>query len=181
AYHFNFLVNQELSKLFNNYPVVDYESYLNIPLSSKTYESLIPELKMAVASMKQKQGIEYLMQFTRSAFAYETDQDNFGKEKRLSPELTLFYERSDCDDRVALFYYLVKEIYNLPMIVLLYPEHVTIAVKFDKPVGKPIIYKGSAYSVCEPTMQPEALRIGQLSAALQNQTYEVAYSYSPSY
>jgi hypothetical protein len=29
------------------------------------------------------------MRFTRYAFLYENDQDNFGKEKRLSPEQTL--------------------------------------------------------------------------------------------
>jgi hypothetical protein len=61
------------------------------------------------------------------------------------------YHYSDCDDRVALFYYLVKEIYNLPMIALLYPTHVTMAVPFDKPVGAPVLYKGKKYSICEPT------------------------------
>ncbi|WP_315820150.1 hypothetical protein [Paraflavitalea speifideaquila] len=103
--------------------------------------------------MSTKNGVDYLMRFTRYAFLFETDSKNFGTEKRLSPEQTLFYEQSDCEDRVALFFYLVKEIYNLPMIVLAYPKHVTIAVQFDKPRGKSIVYNGNKYSICEPTPQ----------------------------
>jgi len=119
------------------------------------------------------------MRFTRYAFLYQTDENNFGKEKRLSPEQTLFSKYSDCDDRAALFFYLVKEIYNLPMIALLYPTHISMAVQFDKPVGKSIVYNGEKYSVCEPTPQNQDLRIGQISANLQKVSYEVVYQYSP--
>jgi len=73
----------------------------------------------------------------------------------------------------------VKEIYDLPMITLLYPTHITMAVGFDRPTGKYIVYKGKKYSVCEPTPQKEDLRIGQLSANLKNQRYQVVYSYDP--
>ena len=59
--------------------------------------------------MSQQKGVDYLMNFTRNAFLFETDQKNFGVEKRLSPEQTLMNSYSDCDDRVALLYYLVKE------------------------------------------------------------------------
>jgi hypothetical protein len=65
------------------------------------------------------------------------------------------------------------------MIALLYPTHITIGVQFDKPVGTPIIYKGVAYSVCEPTPQKEDLGIGQLSAKLKNEPYKVVYQYVP--
>lgn len=99
------------------------------------------------------------MRFTRNAFLYEIDQQNFGKEKRLSLEQTLFNKYSDCDDRVALFFYLVKEIYNLPMIALLYPTHTTMAINFDKAIGNPIFYKGQNYYICEPTPQLYNLKI----------------------
>lgn len=127
------MISPQISTLFTNYPGVDFESYFNIPLSRQTYVSLIPALKENIRGMSQKRGVDYLMRFTRNALMYETDEQNFGKEKRLSPELTLFSEYSDCDDRAGLFFYLVKEIYNLPMITVLYPTHVTIAVQFDKP------------------------------------------------
>lgn len=178
-YHFKVKLNTQIKTIFANYPVVDYASYFNIPLSKETYSSLIPLLRKNVKGMNKKNGIDYLLHFTRYAFLYETDTEMFGKEKRLSPEQTLLYEKSDCEDRVGLFFFLVKEIYDLPMIVLAYPEHVTIAVKFDKPIGKPIFYNGKAYSICEPTPQKNDLPIGKLLPSLSKEAYEVVYAYTP--
>jgi hypothetical protein len=179
SYHFQVKLNPEVENIFANYPGVDFESYFNIPLSHETYRSLIPLLKKNVSGMGQKKGVDYLMRFTRYAFLYQNDENNFGKEKRLSPEQTLFSKYSDCDDRAALFFYLVKEIYNLPMIALLYPTHISMAVQFDKAQGRSIIYKGQKYSVCEPTPQEQDLRIGQIAGNLQKIKYEVVYQYSP--
>lgn len=179
VYHFNIKLNPDVAAIFTNYPVVDFADYFNIPLSKETYGSFIPLLKSNVSRMSQKKGIDYLMRFTRYAFLYESDEDNFGKEKRLSPEETLFAKYSDCDDRAALFFYLVKEIYNLPMIALLYPTHITMAVQFDKPIGDPIVYKGKTYSMCEPTPQQQDLNIGQIAAKLKNTAYQVVYQYDP--
>jgi len=123
--------------------------------------------------------VDYLMRFTRYAFLYEDDQQNFGKEKRMSPEETLGSAYSDCDDRAALFFYLVREIYDLPMIALLYPTHITMAVQFSKPVGEPIRYKGKVYSLCEPTPEIDDLPIGKMAAKLKNIPYQIVYQYDP--
>ncbi|VTR44477.1 hypothetical protein [Sphingobacterium thalpophilum] len=179
AYHFNIKLNNDISDLFKNYPGVDFETYFNIPLSKETYQSLIPALKENLKGKSEKDGVDYLMRFTRYAFLYENDEENFGKEKRLSPEQTLLNTYSDCDDRAALFFYLVKEIYNLPMITLLYPTHITMAVQFEQSVGDAILYNGKYYSVCEPTPQAQSLAIGQLSDELKTQTYQIVYHYEP--
>ncbi|MFD0764802.1 hypothetical protein ACFQZI_08035 [Mucilaginibacter lutimaris] len=178
-YHFKVKLNTDQQKAFNNYPGVSFETYFNIPLSKETYGSLIPLLKRNMKGMDEHKGVDYLMRFTRYAFLYENDNENFGREKRLSPGETLASAYSDCDDRAALFFYLVKEIYNLPMIALLYPTHITMAVEFNKPVGDPIVYKGKTYSICEPTPQLENLSIGQLSAKLKSTPYHVVYAYEP--
>ena len=178
-YYFKIKLNTDQEKAFNNYPGVSFETYFNIPLSKETYGSLIPLLKKSVKGMNEIKGVDYLMNFTRYAFLYENDNENFGREKRLSPAETLASNYSDCDDRAALFFYLVKEIYNLPMIALLYPTHITMAVEFNKPVGSPVIYKGKTYSVCEPTPQAEHLKIGELAANLKNIPYRVVYAYEP--
>jgi len=179
TYHFKLKVNDDVQTLFKNYPVVDFESYFNIPLSRETYSSLIPVLKDNLKKMDQKKGVDYLMRFTRYAFLYEDDGQNFGKEKRLSPEQTLLNKYSDCDDRAALFFYLLKEIYDLPMIAVLYPTHLTMAVQFDKPVGNFITYNGKKYSFCEPTPQTEDLKIGQIPQNLKNIKFEIVYAYEP--
>ncbi|WP_443939832.1 hypothetical protein [Pedobacter sp. MW01-1-1] len=179
VYHFKLKISNEVEGIFKNYPVVDYQTYFNIPLSSETYGSLIPVLKQNIKGMSQTKGIDYLMRFTRYAFLYEDDGQNFGKEKRLSPEQTLINEYSDCDDRAALFFYLVKEIYNLPMLAVLYPTHLTVAVQLANTPGEFILYNGKKYSFCEPTPQVQDLKIGQISANLKNSKYEVVYAYEP--
>ncbi len=179
-YRYKVKLNQQTNTLFTNYPTVDFEAYFNIPMSKTTYSSLIPVLKKKMRGMKQAKGVDYLMNFTRHAFMYETDQQNFGMEKRLSPEQTLLNDFSDCDDRVALFYYLIKEIYDLPMIVLVYPSHITLAIELRKPVGIPVVYNGRKFSLCEPTPQPLELPLGQLMPALKNVAYQVVYEYLPS-
>lgn len=180
-YNFKVRVNPDVKTLFANYPVVDYEYYFNIPMSRETYSSLIPLLRKNVSSMNLRNGVDYLMRFTRYAFLFQPDSESFGTEKRLSPEQTLLYDQSDCEDRAALFFYLVKEIYNLPMLVLSYPQHVTIAVQFDKPVGKTIEYNGRKYTICEPTPQKEDLALGEMIPSLRKKPYEIAYAYTPTH
>lgn len=179
TYQFKVKLNDQVQQIFKNYPVVDFESYFNIPLSKETYSSLIPFLKKNIKDLSKKEGIDYLMNFTRHAFLYENDQENFGKEKRMSPEQTLLFEYSDCDDRASLFFYLVKEIYNLPMIAVLYPTHIAIAVQFETPEGKPIEFNGRKYSICDPTPQNVDLLIGQISAELSKTAFQVVYEYIP--
>jgi len=178
-YTFKVKLNPQIKTIFANYPVVNYDCYFNIPLSKETYQSIIPVLKKNIYSMSVKNGVDYLMRFTRYAFLFETDTKQFGQEKRLSPEQTLLYDKSDCEDRASLFFYLVKEIYNLPMIVMAYPNHVTVAVAFDKPVGAPIMYNGNRYAVCEPSPQKIDLKIGKMIPALKHVEYEVVYAYQP--
>ena len=179
--HFSFRVklNPEVKSIFTNYPVVDYDLQFNIPLSRTTYESLIPTLKKYLQGLNQKDGVEFLMRFTRYAFLFKPDGEVFGDEKRLTPEQTLLYEYSDCEDRAALFFFLVKEIYQLPMLVLTYPQHVTVAVQFSKAYGKTVKYNGKQYSICEPSPQKFDLRVGQLLPELAKKAYTVAYAYQP--
>ena len=176
---FTILMNPNIQQMFANYPVVDYEMYFNIPVSRGTYQSLVPELKRRVARMNQRKGVDFIMRFTRYAFLFESDSAVYGRERRLSPEQTLLNPSSDCEDRAALFFFLVKEIYKLPMIVLSYPRHITIAVKLDKPVGQPVMYNGKAYTIAEPTPQGEDLALGKMLPSLQGVPYEVVYSYQP--
>lgn len=178
-YNFQVKLNPIITAVFANYPGVDYETYFNIPLSKVTYESLIPLLKKNTKALSQQEGIDYLMRFTRYAFLYENDEQHFGKEKRMAPEETLLSPASDCDDRAALFFYLVKEIYNLPMIALLYPTHISIAVGIEHPIGQTIQYAGQEFTICEPTPQAQDLQLGELPEGLRNTAFEIVYHYSP--
>ncbi len=178
-YNFKIKVNPDVKTIFKNYPVVDYGLQFNTPISEATRASLIPLLQKQIKKMKVKEGVDYLIQFARYAFVFEPDTKAYGTEKRLTPEQTLLYDNSDCEDRAALFFYLVKEIYKLPMIVVVYPQHVTVAIKFEKSFGDTIMYNGVAYTVCEPTPQARDLRLGELLPELKKQHFDVAYAYKP--
>lgn len=178
-YQFEVKLADHIKSIFKNYPVVDYSLQFNIPFSAVTYKSLIPELKEHIKKMKSKDGVDFLMHFTRYAFLFKTDTEVFGSEKRFSPEQTLLYDYSDCEDRSALFFYLVKEIYNLPMLVLVYPNHVTVAVQFEKPIGNTVVYNGLKYSICEPSPQRYDLQIGEQLPEMKKKQYEIVYAYSP--
>ena len=178
-YSFQIKVNPQIRTIFANYPVVDYATYFNIPLNQVTYRSFIPAMRKAVQGMTTKDGVDYLLHFTRYAFLFRPDEEVFGQEKRLTPEQTLLFENSDCEDRAGLFFFLVKELYDLPMVVLQYPRHVSIAVCFDKAYGNAIEYNGARYSVCEPSSQQFDLRIGELPPALKKTPYEISYAYKP--
>lgn len=177
--HINVKLNNSLTNYFINYPVTDYMNQFNIPLSDETKKSLITALKDRTKKMSTRQGVEYIMYFTRYAFSFEKDTDGFGSEKRLSPEETLLYSKSDCEDRSALFYSLIKEIFNIPMIVLEYDDHVTVAVKLEKPLGKPIFFENEYYTVCEPTPQAVDLRLGEQLETRLSKPFEIAFAYHP--
>ena len=119
------------------------------------------------------------MYFTRNAFEYAPDTEIFGKEKRLSPEETLLSKGSDCEDRAALLYYLIRELYNVPILVLSYPDHVSLAVKLEKPIGKSILYNGERYSYCEPTPQSMDLRLGEQDEKRISSVADVIFAYRP--
>lgn len=179
TYRFMIRMNEEVKSFYANYPVADYKLYFNVPMSRETYNSLIPKLREITAGMSITNGIDYLMRFTRYAIQYKPDKVSFGQEKRLNPEQTLLYEEGDCEDHSALFFFLVKEIYNQPMLVLTYPMHVTVAVKLDKAPGDPIIYNGEKYYICEPTPQSRDLRMGKVSKKQKAEAYEIVYAYKP--
>lgn len=172
-------VNPELKSIFANYPVTDYRNQFNIPVSRETAESLLSQLRDRIKGMDLRQGIGYLQQFTREAFPFARDTDVFGREKRLSPEETLIYSNSDCEDRSALFFWLVREIYNRPMVVVSYEDHVTVAVDMGEHRGHTIEYNGKAYTICEPTPQRVNLPPGRIIHGIHDRPSEISYAYEP--
>jgi len=52
-------------------------------------------------------------------------------------------------------------------------------VQFDSKLGKPVVYKGEKYYICDPTPQYTDLQLGQVSSSLRKKPYQVVYEYFP--
>jgi len=144
--------DKSLTLFFKNYPQTDLEVYFNAPLSEKASLSLISELKPILEGRPELEAVNILLRFVQTAFEYKTDGEQFGKEKSLFSDETLFYPYCDCEDRSVLFSYLVRTLLNLEVIGLDYPGHVATAVKINTNFkGDNVIYKNEKYIICDPT------------------------------
>ena len=93
-----------------------------------------------------------MIDFVQSAFKYKVDDEQFGQERTLFANETLFYPFSDCEDRSLLFATLIRELLGLKVVLLDYPEHIATAVRFNQDIeGDYMIINGEKYLVCDPT------------------------------
>jgi hypothetical protein len=119
-----------------------------------------PEIREALFAYFDKYGkgknqvelASILLEFTQKAFAYKTDQAQFGYEKWFFPDELFFYPYCDCEDRSALFSWLIYNIGKLDVIGLLFPGHMSTAVLFPVEVPGDCIYsQQKRYTICDGT------------------------------
>ena len=145
-------INQSNITFYKNYPYSNLDIYFNAAVNRDTYLSLVKSFENILDGKSQAAAANILLRFAQTAFAYEADLPNFGREKPLFVEETVYYNKSDCEDRSILFAYLVKNILNLDVLAITYPGHCATAVKFKEKVGGDYLrYKGENYVICDPT------------------------------
>lgn len=151
-YSFDIKYNMSAINFYKDYPLADIEVYFDATITPQTKESIADALLPIIKDMPEDEAAMFLLHFVQTAFAYQTDQQQFGQEKFFFPDELFYYPYSDCEDRSVLFSYLVKQLLDLDVIGLNYPGHMATAVKFNKEVvGDYINYKGDKYVVCDPT------------------------------
>lgn len=160
AYRIPVEVNKNVIDFYQNYPFMDLDVYMSTPLSPEARRSMVASLKKITEELepqknrktKEEEQVHFLLRFVQNAFAYKTDDQQFGGEKYLFADETLYYPFSDCEDRSVLFSYLVRELVGLEVVGLMYPGHAATAVKFNRNVpGDYITYRGKKYTICDPT------------------------------
>jgi hypothetical protein len=146
------VVNDGIVKFLRDYPQTEFPVYFGAAPSPEATRSLIEGLRPMVEGKTEVEAVDLLLHFTQTAFGYKTDKDNFGWEKPLFPDETLYYPYSDCEDRAVLFAYLVRTLTGLDVVGLDYPAHIATAVKFRKPVsGDAVTYDNARWLICDPT------------------------------
>ncbi len=142
----------EVVRYFKNYPQTNLKLYFQAPASSYLKYSLLNSLREIVRDKDEWQAANILLRFVQTGFKYQTDDQQFGHEKYMLPDETVYYPSCDCEDRAVLFAYLVRNLLGLEVIGLDYPNHVATAVRFHSEIpGKTIVYQGKRFVICDPT------------------------------
>ncbi|MDT8318006.1 MAG: hypothetical protein RQ824_08465 [bacterium] len=144
--------NKMMPEYFEYYPQTEFEVYFNASVSPEAGYSLVEGLRPIIEGKTEGEAVNIIIRFVQTAFEYKTDDSQFGREKYLLPDETLFYPYSDCEDRSILFAYLVDKLVGLEVVGLHYPGHMATAVRFNSDIkGDWVRYKGKKYIVTDPT------------------------------
>ncbi len=170
--------DKNISDILNAYPRLDDETYYEIPISNTIKQSLFPQLEALMKGKTQNEKVAILTSFCRSAFEYKWDYDVYDDDVPLSAVQVFNKKYSDHEDRTALLYQLIKELLDLPMMVInYYEQYTTLAVELDEPIGDNITYKNRNYTVCDPTVPANSSKIGKWPNGLTKKTAEVVKLY----
>lgn len=142
--------NQNLIDFMQTYPQADYETFFNAPVDEMTYSTIARDMKKHIDGMKASKAINFVLNFVQNAFVYERDDQQFGREKVMFAQETLYFEKSDCEDRAVLFAYLIKELFGYSIIGVKYKDHMATALYI--PLKGDTIKAGRKnYVIADPT------------------------------
>jgi len=131
---------------------MDIQYYPQQGLPDATAQQLLNQLKPLIKGRSELDAVNLLLRFVQTAFTYKTDEQQFDQENYLLPIETLHYPYSDCEDRAAIFSWLVESLLGLDAVLLDYPGHIAAAVHFNQtPPGDSLSHKGKTYTVTDPT------------------------------
>lgn len=167
--------DKSLVYFYKTMPFFDLDLYMQAPLSSQALGSIKKALEPELRGLSEQDQVGLILAFVQKGFDYKTDQQQFGAERYLFAEETLYYPFSDCEDRSVLFAKLVQELVGLEVIGLIFPGHAATAVRFKSKVdGDRISYSGKTYTICDPTYINA--RIGMLLPEAKNKQARVIAS-----
>jgi hypothetical protein len=152
SYNFEISYDPGVITFYKNYPQLEMEAYFNAAVSIATKQTIAETFKPILKNLPEPDAVNCLLNFVQTAFTYKTDQEQFGKEKFFFAEELFYYPASDCEDRSALFAYMVRDLLALKVVGLESPNHMFTAVHFNTDAfGDYVMYKGEQYIVADPT------------------------------
>lgn len=145
-----FSYNKNLIDFMATYPQANYETYFNAPLENDTYTQIAKGLKKHIDGKKISEAMNFVLHFVQKSFKYEVDNQQFGREKVMFAQETLYFNRSDCEDRAILFSYLIKELFGIDVIGVKYKDHMNTALYI--PMDGDSVKAGSKrFVIADPT------------------------------
>jgi len=139
-------------ELLSTYPQCDLKLYFKCGIKSENQTGLDELILPHIKDKSDREILDVLIDFIQSTIEYATDEEQFGKERYLYAEESLYYPKNDCEDRTIFLSFLVKRYTGLDNIALDFPGHVALAVNLPNAGnGNFIHYKGGKYLICDPT------------------------------
>ena len=150
TYPISYTYDKNLIDFLATYPQADYETYFNAAFSQRTYNEIAEGMKKYLDGKKASEAIDFVLHFVQNAFIYECDQEQFGREKVMFAYETLYYNKSDCEDRATLFAFLVEKLFHISVVGIKYKDHMATALNI--PMQGDSVYLGThRYLVADPT------------------------------
>lgn len=152
--------NKNLLSFYETYPssyynenyMTQWAQYANVPMDSQIVASVYPKLKGMLEGLTEEEQVSRLLNWVQTGLEYEYDDKVWGHDRTFFSEETLFYPHCDCEDRSVLLTRLVRDLVGLECILIYYPGHLAMAVRFTTPLcGDYIDLNGKKYVVCDPT------------------------------
>jgi hypothetical protein len=167
-YSFEVVYNKNMMQFYTRLPLTDASVYLNSAIDLRTKESLLLALQTKLAHLSKTDAAALLLSFVQNAFEYQTDQEQFGKEKFLFPDELFHYQASDCEDRSVLFAWLARNLLDIKVVGLAFEGHMATAVCIEGIEGAGFEHEGCRYVVADPTFI--GAPIGLVMPMVKNQT-----------
>jgi hypothetical protein len=142
--------NKNIVDFMATYPQVDYKIFFNTPIENETYYELAKNLKKHIDGKHASEAVNFVLHFVQKAFAYEVDTQQFGREKVMFAEETLYFDKSDCEDRAILFAYLVKKLFGIGVVGVKYKDHMATALYIPL-IGDSVKIGQKKYVIADPT------------------------------
>jgi len=149
-YTVSYKYNQNLINFMQTYPQADYETFFNAPLTDSIYQEIAKDLKKYINTMQSSSAINFVLNFVQKAFIYERDGEQFGREKVMFAYETLYYDKSDCEDRAILFASLVKKLFGISVVGVKYKDHMATALYIPMK-GDSVMNNGKRFVIADPT------------------------------
>ena len=155
-------------------PMTVFPIYFKSGLAPEAQQVLAETFGELSKRYNKTQLVDIILNFVQTAFNYKIDEEQFGHEKYFFPEEVIGYPYSDCEDRCALFAWLVRTFAQVEVVGVLYPDHLATGVYFGEGVslnGTGFDHKGKHYMICDPTYTNAS--IGSVMPGYTNKKYEV--------
>jgi len=149
-YDIEFSYNKNLIDFMASYPQADYETFFNAPIDDITYRDLAKSLKRHIDGKKASEAMNFVLNFVQKSFVYEQDNQQFGREKVMFAQETLYFDKSDCEDRAVLFSYLIKELFGVSVLGVKYEDHMATAV-YVPIEGDKVMVQSKKFVIADPT------------------------------